>query len=120
MERADFESESDLGPLEGSGVEHDRAGRRRTPEQTRGLRPMHPLLPAQWESRALRVAMSRRDWSRFEAYTRSVAAGSETSARAHGTAISRLLDDASTPISAPLDWLDWERRKTIRLLGQAP
>ena len=40
-------------------MERDRLGRRRSPEQERGLRPLHPLLPEEWVSKALRVAMSR-------------------------------------------------------------
>ena len=41
----------------------DRLGRRRSPEQKRGLRPLHPLLPAEWASKVLRVAMSEADWA---------------------------------------------------------
>ena len=39
-------------------MERDRLGRRRGPEQERGLRPLHPPLPEAWVSKALRVAMS--------------------------------------------------------------
>ena len=54
-------------PNEGDYVDRDRRGRRRRPGQQRGLRPMHPLLPERWVSRALRVAMSELDWRRLEA-----------------------------------------------------
>ena len=33
-------------------MERDRRGRRRQPDQERGLRPLHPLLPRQWTSKA--------------------------------------------------------------------
>ncbi len=48
-------------------MERDRLGRRRRPEQERGLRPLHPLLPEEWASKALRVAMSESDWAELEA-----------------------------------------------------
>jgi hypothetical protein len=85
------------------------------------LRPLHPPLPEQWTSKALRVAMSRTDWARFEALVRSVAPEVPTLARAHGLAIGRLIDHAETPRPAPgpLDWMDWERQKTLRLLRSA-
>jgi hypothetical protein len=99
-------------------MEKDRRGRRRRPDQGRGLRPLHPLLPEQWTSKALRVAMSQEDWARFEALVQSVAPQAPTLARAQGVAISRLIDLAETPHPAPgpLDWMDWERQKTLRLL----
>ncbi|MBX6315040.1 MAG: hypothetical protein IRY99_19315, partial [Isosphaeraceae bacterium] len=71
--------------------ERDRRGRRRRPDQGRGLRPLHPLLPEQWISRALRVAMAEEDWERFEALVRQVAAGAPTQARAYGLTISHLI-----------------------------
>ena len=37
-------------------MERDRMGRRRSPEQERGLRPLHPPLPELWTSKALRVS----------------------------------------------------------------
>lgn len=84
---------------------------------------MHPLLPGHWASKAVRVAMSQEDWERFEALVRHVAAQvqTETQARAHGLVISKLMEAASmtnaTP--SPLDWMDWERQKTLRLLRAA-
>jgi hypothetical protein len=102
-------------------MDRDRRGRRRRPDQERGLRPLHPLLPRQWTSKALRVAMSRQDWSRFEALVRALTAQAPTQARAHGMVIARLLETAAAPRPAPgpLDWLDWERQKTLRLLRAA-
>jgi len=99
----------------------DRRGRRRRPNQERGLRPLHPLLPQEWTSRALRVAMSERDWARFEALVQTLGAHEPTQARAHGQVISRLIEASSTRGSAsgPLDWMDWERQKTLRLLRSA-
>jgi hypothetical protein len=102
-------------------MDRDRRGRLRRPNQERGLRPLHPLLPEEWTSKALRVAMSRDDWARFEALVQSVAPQTPTQARAHGLAISGLMDhaDASRPAPGALDWMDWERQKTLRLLRSA-
>ena len=77
-------------------MERDRLGRRRSPEQERGLRPLHPLLPEEWVSKALRVAMSESDWAEFEtsrAQSRSLA---PTQARAYGMVLSGLLHRADS------------------------
>src|SRR4051794_26697372 len=99
-------------------MERDRMGRRRRPDQERGLRPLHPPLPVQWTSKALRVTMSEADWSRFEALARSLSAAAPTQARAYGLALSALIQTANLPQPepGPLEWMDWERRKTLRLL----
>ncbi len=99
-------------------MERDRLGRRRRPDQERGLRPLHPPLPEEWISRALRLAMSESDWARFEALVRDLGRGEQTQARAYGTTLSRLIHSvpAPQPEPGPLDWMDWERRKTLRLL----
>jgi hypothetical protein len=93
-------------------------GRRRRPDQERGLRPLHPPLPVEWTSKALRVTMSEADWSRFEALARSLSAAAPTQARAYGLALSALIQAANLPQPGPgpLEWMDWERRKTLRLL----
>ncbi len=82
------------------------------------MRPLHPPLPEEWISKALRVAMSESDWERFAALVDRFAAMAPTQARAHGLALSNLLNSAraSRPEPGPLDWMDWERRKTLRLL----
>jgi hypothetical protein len=103
-------------------MEKDRRGRRRQPGQERGLRPLHPLLPGHWTSKALRVAMSHEDWARFETLARGAGVSAPTQARAHGAVISRLMETsavASRPAPGPLDWRDWERQKTLRLLCPA-
>jgi hypothetical protein len=99
-------------------MDHDRLGRRRGPGQERGLRPLHPILPDEWISRVLRVAMSESDWERFEALADAYALEAPSQARAHGMALSNLLHSvpAPRPEPGPLDWMDWERRKTLRLL----
>lgn len=97
-------------------VRRDSRGRRRVAGQERGLRPLHPALPERWLSRAIRVAMSEGDWARLEAIVRRYARDETTQARAHGLALAYLLDKAAADSSRPLDWLDWERRKTLRLL----
>jgi hypothetical protein len=103
-------------------VEKDRLGRRRRPNQERGLRPLHPPLPRQWSSKVLRVAMSREDWAQFDDLVQSIAPEAPTQARANGIAISRLIEKAAEhprPVPGPLDWMDWERQKTLRLLRSA-
>jgi hypothetical protein len=99
-------------------MERDRLGRRRRPEQERGLRPLHPLLPEEWVSKALRVAMSETDWAEFEALVAGRAIMAPTQARACGMVLSGLLHarQSAEPEPSPLDWMDWERRKTLRLL----
>jgi hypothetical protein len=101
-------------------MERDRRGRRRRPDQERGLRPLHPLLPQEWTSKALRVAMSRADWSRFEALVQAALPLAPTLARAHGLVIARLVSRSAAagppPAPGPLDWMDWERQKALRLL----
>jgi hypothetical protein len=99
-------------------MERDRLGRRRSPEQERGLRPLHPLLPEEWISKALRVAMSESDWSEFEKLVALSAGRASTQARAYGMAIAALLRalPRPEPEAGPLDWMDWERHKTLRLL----
>ncbi|CAN5909692.1 hypothetical protein BH23PLA1_BH23PLA1_10450 [soil metagenome] len=79
---------------------------------------MHPLLPQEWTSRALRVAMSEADWQALEDLVRRVAPDQPTQARALGATLSYLLHNTpeARPEPGPLDWLDWERRKTLRLL----
>jgi hypothetical protein len=99
-------------------MQRDRMGRRRQPEQERGLRPLHPLLPEQWTSKAVRVTMSEADWARFESLARSLAGSAPTHARAYGLTISALMHSANLPRPepGPHDWMDWERCKTLRLL----
>ena len=99
-------------------MERDRLGRRRSPLQERGLRPLHPPLPEEWISKVLRVAMPESDWIHFESLVARHAAITPTQARAHGRAISELLHTGRRPEPepGPLDWMDWERRKAIRLL----
>ena len=98
-------------------MERDCRGRRRQPNQERGLRPLHPLLPEQWTSKALRVAMSEEDWLRFEALVQIAVSQAPTLARAHGVVLARLIDCAAArPAPGPLDWMDWERQKALRLL----
>lgn len=85
------------------------------------MRPLHPLLPQRWVSKALRVAMSQEDWERFESVVRAVAPDAPTQARAHGAALSGLINamQAAPPPPRPLDWMDWERQKALRLLRSA-
>ena len=102
-------------------MEKDRLGRRRSPDQGRGLRPLHPVLPVEWTSKAIRVAMSEADWARFEALTQlwSSIEPAETRARAYGQALAHLLQHAGQSSPSATDWMDWERQKTLKLLRYA-
>lgn len=104
------------------GMEKDRRGRRRQPDQERGLRPLYPPLPGEWTSKAVRVAMSAEDWARFDALVQNAAPSAPTQARAQGMVISHLLersDAEARPAPGPFDWMDWERQKTLKLLRSA-
>jgi hypothetical protein len=90
-------------------MERDRLGRRRSPDQERGLRPLHPPLPEEWISKALRVAMSESDWERFSALVERFASMAPTQARAQGLAISNLLNSIDTLTAEPKKYLaSWE------------
>lgn len=82
---------------------------------------MFPLLPERWTSKAVRLAMPEQDWARFEAQVERFSAVAPTHARACGMALSSLMDQAAAnePAAGPLDWMDWERAKTLRLLRHA-
>lgn len=85
------------------------------------MRPLHPPLPEEWVSRVLRVAMPERDWERFDALAEACAPLAATQARANGVVVSGLLEAASAPHPepGPMHWMDWERRKTLRLLRRS-
>jgi len=80
-------------------------------------------LPCQWTSKVIRVAMSQEDWVTFESLVRRASANSPSQSRAHGVVISGLIEESaasrSRPDPGPLDWMDWERQKTLRLLRPA-
>jgi hypothetical protein len=89
-------------------MQSDRLGRRRSPQQERGLRPLHPLLPDEWTSKVLRVAMSEADWGRFAALVANYRATAPSQARANGLMLSDLLHAVRRPETepGPLDWID--------------
>ena len=96
----------------------DARGRRRAEGQERGLRPLYPLLPAGWVSRALRVSMPTGRWERFEEFVAQARTTAPTEARAAGQALMALMD-AAEERERREHWLDWEREKTRRLLREA-
>ena len=100
-------------------TDRDRVGRRRHPEQGRGLRPIQPPLPPRWVSRASRVAMSTDDWRQFDQLVECLAGSTATQARAIGEAIATLLAATRQTDAHPAHWMDWERQKTLRLLRMA-
>jgi hypothetical protein len=63
--------------------------------------------------------MSAEDWARFEALVSEASLRTPTQARAHGEAIARLMHERPRPAPGPIDWMDWERQKTLRLLRPA-
>ena len=89
----------------------DSLGRRRTTDQTRGLRPLHPLLQAGHKSRSIRVAMSERAWAALERATRLSRA--TTTPRAIGELLEQALGT-----NAP-DWQEWQINKEKKLLNRA-
>lgn len=82
------------------------------------MRPLHPPLPHDWTSKALRLTMSRADWAQFESLAGMLAPAASTQARAYGMALSALIRTTTLPQSepSPLEWMDWERSKTLRLV----
>ena len=102
-----------------AGREHrDVLGRRRLPNQSAGLKRSVPL-PDHWSSRSVRIALPESDWSALELFARHYGADGASGAMALGQAIHRLLEshrrtaDWSWDSS---DWMEWERRTTLRLL----
>lgn len=90
----------------------DALGRRRTPTQNKGLRPLFPPLEADHHSRSVRIAMTRRAWIALE---RAIdQAKAVTRPRAIGDILERALGTASTN-----DWLQWQIRKEKQLLQRA-
>ena len=115
--------------------ERDALGRRRQPEQNRGLRSLFPKLPQDTQSRLIRVAMSSQAWEQLE---RLVAeASAPTKPRAYGDALEQLLNTYSASQQDPLeltipvfiadippqeappfnDWQAWQIRKELSLLS---
>ena len=99
-------------------MERDRMGRRRRPEQERGLRPLHPLLPEQWTSQGSARDDVRGRLDPVRGAGALAGPRRPTQARAYGLALATLMHSANLPKPepGPLDWMDWERRKTLRLL----
>lgn len=104
----------------------DALGRRRQPGQNRGLRPLFPRLPESFDSRVVRIAMTRPAWSRLDTMLAEDAGA--TRPRAFGELLERMLArlDVASAISesAPSrgiesseDWQDWQMRKERMLLS---
>ena len=93
-------------------MERDRLGRRRSPEQERGLRPLYPALPEEWISKVLRVAMSGIGLGAVRGSGGGrYAPMAPTQARACGLVLSSLLHSERQPDPGPLNWMDWERQQ---------
>ena len=87
-------------------MERDRLGRRRRPEQERGLRPLHPLLPEEWVSKALRVAMSESDWAELESLVARMRGPGTDAGTCLRDGVSGLLNRPNRAEPGPLDWMD--------------
>ena len=104
----------------------DSIGRRRQPEQNRGLRPLFPKLPTTFESRAVRVAMTAPAWNRIDALMAE--RRQATRPRALGEVIETLLafydaERGAQPKVEPervesteADWQAWQMNKERALL----
>ena len=92
-------------------TQRDRLGRRRAPDQNRGLRPLHPALDHGHRSRSIRVAMSERAWAALERATRLSRAATKP------RAIGEILESALGTTTA--DWQEWQINKEKQLLGRA-
>ena len=89
----------------------DVLGRRRTPDQTKGLRPLYPRLQGE-QSHSIRIAMTQRAWAALD---RAIAnSRALTRPRAIGELLERALGTSQT-----VDWLQWQIRKEKQLLEEA-
>ena len=88
----------------------DALGRRRRASQSRGLRPLYPLLPPGLRSRSIRIAMTAYAWERLGRL--AAASAAPTTPRAVGEVLERALVGAG-------DWQDWQIRKEKQLLNRA-
>lgn len=90
----------------------DSLGRRRTPDQGRGLRPLFPPLEGDHRSEAVRIAMTKRAWA---ALAHAIAtSNASTVPRAIGDILERALGTSQT-----IDWQEWQIRKEKQLLEKA-
>jgi hypothetical protein len=103
----------------------DRIGRKRRPDQNRGLRPLFPKLPTSFESRAIRIAMTTPAWHRIDGMTAQRVR--QTRPRALGEVIETLLAYFERPsVSAGANsepealtgaaWQGWQIQKERALL----
>jgi len=115
----------------------DALGRRRRVTQSRGLRPLFPKLPTDFQSRLIRLAMSTRAWARIESLVAHSSA--PTLPRAFGEVVERLLENfdsasqrtnrsfidsrfrqsAEPEEKRTAHWQDWQMRKELALLAAA-
>lgn len=76
-------------------------------------------LPDHWSSRSVRLALPESDWAALEMFALRYSAEGDSGAVAMGKAIRRLLEThrrTSEWSWDSSDWMEWERRKTLRLL----
>jgi len=105
-----------MNPSENQPV--DALGRRRSANQSAGLKRSVPL-PDHWSSRSVRIALPESDWVALEMFARRYGADGSSGAVALGQAIHRLLETQRRSAEwswGSSDWMEWERRKTLRLL----
>lgn len=96
----------------------DSLGRRRSPNQSNGLK-RSASLPENWSSRSVRIALPESDWAALEIFARRYGADATSGSVALGQAIHRLLEAHRNTVEwswDSSDWMEWERRKTLKLL----
>ena len=113
----------------------DALGRRRRLSQNRGLRPLFPKLPGEYQSRAIRVAMPSGAWERIERLVSRSSA--PTLPRAYGEVMAQLLENFDSTSRAMVqpslqllrraagepsertreDWQVWQMQKELALLA---
>jgi hypothetical protein len=99
----------------------DSLGRRRQPGQSSGLKRPLPL-PPDWQSRSVRMALPAADWQALESLAAFYAPGASSMSAALGAVVHQLLETHRRTEEFrwnPDDWMEWERRKTLRLLRLA-
>lgn len=99
----------------------DSLGRRRQPGQASGLKRPEPL-PTDWQGRSVRINLPAADWAYLDKLIIEQGLESASMAMAMGRLVHELLEERRRTDEfrwSPDDWMEWERRKTLRLLRLA-
>ena len=99
----------------------DSIGRRRQPGQNSGLKRPEPL-PDGWQGRSIRISLPESDWLLLDSLIANLAPDGASRSMAMGKVLHQLLSEHQRSAQfqwSPDDWMEWERRKTLRLLRLA-